>query len=377
MSEKNKKSKKRPWLWVIGGILLFIGMWQFFANFYREEEKALLRQLRETIKENFPEQHAKFFQTFGLFPFEADRNISSEVTQTRKTAVLIHGLDDPGKVWQNLAPALVKENVDVWLMHYPNDQPIVESTQLFFDELKRLKPLGIQRISIVAHSMGGLVSREMLTSPEIDYRRSVRRGQVPEVATLIMVGTPNHGSQMARFRIFAEIRDHLNRLTKGEGAWLGAIFDGAGEAKIDLLPGSRFLAELNTRPHPEGVHQLIIAGITSPWNDRDINRWIDKLRKKMSVDRQKQIDALGSYMISMTHGLGDGLVAVESTRLEGVPHQTVDGTHLSMIRNITKGSRRIPPAVPIIVNRLKKEEWTGQKDFQIDVKAVTDRKSAV
>ena len=59
-------------------------------------------------------------------------------------------------------------------------------------------------------------------------------------------------------------------------------------------------------------------------------------------------------MIALTHGLGDGLVTVESTRLEGVPHRTVDGTHLSMIRNITQaGSRRIPPAVPIIIDQLK------------------------
>jgi hypothetical protein len=50
------------------------------------------------------------------------------------------------------------------------------------------------------------------------------------------------------------------------------------------------------------------------------------------------------------------VVTVESTRLEGVLHRTVDGTHLSMIRNITKGSPRIPPAVPIILNRLKGEE---------------------
>ena len=62
-----------------------------------------------------------------------------------------------------------------------------------------------------------------------------------------------------------------------------------------------------------------------------------------------------NYMVSMAHGLGDGLVSVESTRLDGVPHQTVDGTHLSMIRNITAGSQRIPPAVPIIVDRLKEE----------------------
>ena len=62
--------------------------------------------------------------------------------------------------------------------------------------------------------------------------------------------------------------------------------------------------------------------------------------------QQEQVNALGTYLISMTHGLGDGLVTVESTRLEGVPHVTVDGTHLSIIRNIAKNSQRVPPAVP-------------------------------
>ena len=55
-------------------------------------------------------------------------------------------------------------------------------------------------------------------------------------------------------------------------------------------------------------------------------------------------------------GLGDGLVTVESTQLEGVPHLTVDGTHMTMIRNITGDSQRIPPAVPIIVYQLKRQE---------------------
>ncbi len=150
------------------------------------------------------------------------------------------------------------------------------------------------------------------------------------------------------------MRDHLVRLTKGEANWL--ILDGAGEAKIDLLPGSRFLTGLNARPHPEGTDMLIIAGITSPWKESDINRWLSNLRQKVSDDQQKRIDELGKNMISMTHGLGDGLVTVESTRLEGVPHRIVDGTHRSMIRNFTDDSRRIPPAVPIIVDRLKREE---------------------
>ena len=353
---KNKKPKKRRWLWIIGGVLLFIGLWQLVANFHREEEKELRRQLRETIKERFPEQTAEIQKTFGLFPFKGDREDAASAAPARKSIVLIHGLDDPGKVWQNLAPALVKQNFNVWLMQYPNDQPIVESARLFFDKLQALKQQGIDSISIVAHSMGGLVTREMLTQPEIAYNGSVENNHVPAVSTFIMVGTPNHGSQMARLRMFAEMRDQLARLTKGEADWLGSIIDGTGEAKIDLLPGSRFLTELNARPHPAGIDMLIIAGVTSPWKESDINRWVSDVRRKVPPEQQKWVADLGKDMIALAHGLGDGLVTVESSRLTGVPHRTVNGTHMSMIRNITLSSQRIPPAVPIIVNQLKGQE---------------------
>jgi hypothetical protein len=99
---------------------------------------------------------------------------------------------------------------------------------------------------------------------------------------------------------------------------------------------------------------LIIAGVTSPWSENDINHWVGDLRQKVSDDRQEWVDEFGKNMIALTRGLGDGLVTVESTRLPGVPHRTVDGNHLSMIRNITSDSRRMPPAVPIIVEQLKR-----------------------
>ena len=333
--------------------ILLVGLWQLFTNFYREEEKELRRQLRQVVKEKFPEQSAEFSKTIGLLFFEADPESNRGVVADRQSVVLIHGLDDPGRVWQDLAPELVKQEFNVWLMRYPNDQPIVESAHLFFEALQGLKQQGIDRFSIVAHSMGGLVSREMLTNPEIKYYPSVNSRQVPAVAVLIMVGTPNHGSQLARLRVFTEMRDQMVRMTQGEINWLGWIIDGAGEAKIDLLPGSRFLNTLNARPHPAGTDMLIIAGITSPWSESDIQRRMVDLRQKVPADHQKWVDELGQNLIALTHGLGDGLVTVESTRLEGIPHRTVDGTHLSMIRNISSDSSRIPPAVPIIIDQLK------------------------
>ncbi len=351
-----KLLKKRRWLLFVGGLLLLVVCWHVITNFYREEDKEIRRRLRQTVKEKFPRQAAEFSKSFGIFPYEANREASDNLLVTGESVVLIHGLDDPGKVWQNLAPRLVEERFHVWLMQYPNDQPIVESAGLFFEALQGLKQHGVEHIAIVSHSMGGLVSREMLTSPQIDYHASVKSMRVPEVVTLIMVGTPNHGSQLARFRMFAEWRDHLARLTSGEASWLGTILDGAGEAKIDLLPGSRFLTDLNNRPHSKGLDMLIIAGITSPWTENDIQRWVSDVHRRVSHDQQQRVEAFGEYMISMTHGLGDGLVTVESTRLEGIAHRIVNGTHLSMIRNITVGNPRVPPAVPIIVDHLNSAE---------------------
>jgi pimeloyl-ACP methyl ester carboxylesterase len=350
---KIKGFTKKHWLWIIGCLILIVALWHLVTDAYREEEKSIRSRFRQSVKETFPEQSDKFLQSFGLFYYGTGQEVAEVSTKSQDAIVLVHGLDDPGKVWQNLAPALVREGFYVWLMHYPNDQPIGASSKLFFEELKAFRKSDIIRISIVAHSMGGLVSREMLTRPDLDYDHSVKEGQVPKVVSLTMVGTPNHGSEMARFRIFGEMRDQLARIQKGEASWIGAILDGAGEAKIDLLPGSRFLTGLNNRPHPAGVGMLVIAGISSPWNEDDINKWMENLDQELPSEWKNQIDTLGNYMISMTHGLGDGLVTIESACLEGVPHITVDGTHLTMIRNITHGSKRVPPAVPIIIKRLK------------------------
>jgi hypothetical protein len=201
--------------------------------------------------------------------------------------------------------------------------------------------------------MGGLVCRELLTRPDLGYAASARSGVVPAVSMLIMVGTPNHGSPLARFRGVMEVRDQWARLAKGEASWVSGILDGAGEATIDLLPGSSFLTELNGRPHPEGVDMLVIAGVVSPWSLAAIDDWIQTLKEDTDDDRRELLEDLGVSLKSLVSGLGDGLVSVDSALLEGVEHRIVEGTHLTMIRNLTDGSDRTPPAVPIIVDRLR------------------------
>lgn len=355
MDPINKRTPKhRRWLLAVILLAVLIGLGQIVLDNFREEEKSLRRRFRKAVAETFPEQAAKVYATFGLRPYRKKTVSQAAGGDAGPDIVLIHGLDDPGKIWMNLAPALVTQGHRVWIMTYPNDQPVSESALFFATEMTVLRARGITNLILVAHSMGGLVSREMLTAPEIDWVGRIQSGQAPTVVALIMVAPPNNGSEFARLRGFTELRDQLTRLAEGDGHWLGGIIDGAGEAKVDLLPGSRFLGTLNARPHPAGIDMLVIAGIASPWSEKEIESLARSLQNSTSESMRPVIIDLEEMLQSMTNGLGDGLVTVDSARLEGIPLLTVPGTHLSIIRNLSESSERIPPAVPIIVDRINR-----------------------
>ena len=349
---KKRKLKKR-WLVLIVALIVVAG-YLLITDRFREEEKNIRRNLRQAVVEKFPEQAAEMADSFGLRRYDADPDPAAMLQPNGKTVVLVHGLDEPGRIWMNLAPALHGRGYDVWTMDYPNDQPVTDSAQLLFDHLQMLPLAGVQQLALVTHSMGGLVAREMLTSPAIDYQQAAAYGQVPKVTGLVMVGTPNHGSELARFRFFTEIRDQAVQLAKGQGNWLGVILDGAGEAKIDLLPGSHFLSSLNSRPNPAGVRMLVIAGIASPWNEKEIDELIDDLHDRMPTETESKFEDLKRTLASLTNNVGDGLVTVDSTRLDGAEHSTVKGNHSSILRNLTEDSERVPPSIPIVIDFLER-----------------------
>ncbi|MGD9017011.1 MAG: hypothetical protein PVH30_06480, partial [Desulfobacterales bacterium] len=287
--------------------------------------------------------------TYGLKPFDPSKLPGSGPPEN-KPVVLVHGLDDPGIVWMTLAPVLSDDGFSVLILTYPNDQPIAESARFFLKSLESMPPG--ERISIVAHSMGGLVAREMLTNPELDYGAKADSGALPRVDRLIMVGTPNHGSELARFRIVMEIRDQLVSLSTGDYHWLRGVVDGVGEAGIDLTPGSEFLTRLNRRPHPPNVDMMVIAGVLSQEQKDEIDALATDLKDRVPDEGRGAGDTMEDMLLSMTRQIGDGLVPLTSARLPGIEFNIVSGTHLSMIRNLTATSQRIPPAIPIIVEAL-------------------------
>lgn len=345
--------KKNLWVMFIALCIALVVVIQVVRHFFREEERRIRTQIRESFKKEYPEAFGQLKVMYGLKPFEDFKNSEKPYIHA-PVVILVHGLDDPGKIWMNLAPALAEEGFSVWIMTYPNDQPIKESARFFMDCIQSHSLSKTERISIVAHSMGGLVAREMLTHPALSYAEKADKKVLPAVLNLIMVGTPNHGSELARFRILTEIRDQMANLFSEKYHWLQGILDGAGEAGMDLIPGSPFLESLNLRSHPPQVNLLVIAGSMSPWQKNEIERFARNLEVKLSKDTRVAAKEMEKMLLLVSSEVGDGLVSVSSARLSGVPLRIVQGTHLSMIRNITTDSRRIPPAIPIIIEQLQR-----------------------
>ena len=134
----------------------------------------------------------------------------------------------------------------------------------------------IDKVDLVTHSMGGLVSRWHTT---YGYRNDVRK--------LIMIGTPNHGSELlypTRFPLLGILLE------------IGIL----GTAGRQMTPHSQFLNELNSGYLNTAVQHEVIAGTDDCW-----------------------------FTTLILWGDDDGVVRVESARLDGVNLQTVPYDHLS------------------------------------------------
>ena len=278
-------------------------------------------------------------------------------------ALLVHGLDEPGSIWDELAPAIHDHGRAVARFEYPNDQPARASGTMLQQTLAALRDAGVERIDVVAHSMGGLVARDALTR---DPETSADDGARAIVARLVTVGTPNAGSPWARARIVGEIREHAARLAEGEG-FIGTdgtpafAADGRGQAGRDLLPDSAYLADLNARPLPD-LPITVIIGRLGP---RD-PRWATDLADEpwlRAIVGDDNLDRALHELATASDEIGDGVVTVESAQLPGAADVVhVEASHRGMLRTmqIEQTARRVagepvhdtPPAIPVILDRL-------------------------
>lgn len=341
------KPLKRRLLMLTPLIIIGLGLlaWTTWSETHPEDERELRILIHSQLADWFPEHMVLPEHQLGFIP-PGDQHAVSPVPQV----VLLHGLDEPGGIWDTLIETLQAQGITAWEFRYPNDQAIDQSA----DKLAEYWPTldAEQPITLIGHSMGGLVIRDFVSRwrHPVAYPAQVTG---PAIKGVILVGTPNHGSGWARFRVWLEMRELLETLPQQEFSLFASLRHGTGAAKIDLRPDSAFLQQLNARPWPAAVPIRIIGGLLSEPTPA--------MRESMAQlstflgENSALLAPLETWWYNLGEELGDGVVPMHSLRLDYAPPPLmVPASHRGLLEptTFTNGP---PPAIQPIVDIL--QEW--------------------
>ena len=99
--------------------------------------------------------------------------------------LLVHGILRSSKCMSSLASAAEESGFQTFQFGYPSTQvSIPDAAEYLHQAIESLE--GLEEISIVAHSMGGLVSRAYFA-----------KHHDPRIKRVVMLGTPNQGAELA------------------------------------------------------------------------------------------------------------------------------------------------------------------------------------
>lgn len=323
--------KSRIWLVAVLGVSFVTTVsWMIWTENAPDDEKRLRQEVHRFLETAFPEQMVAPVGSIGW------RQRLEGRPDARLGVVLIHGLDEPGDIWDDLVAAVAEDGWPVWEFLYPNDQSIEWSADLLAQEW--IDRVEIEGLVLIGHSMGGLVVRDFVTRQEPGLGG-------PAVTGAILVGTPNQGSDWARFRVWLEIRDALGHADQREFSFFSALRDGTGAAKVDLRPRSRFLQDLNSRAWPSEIPLHLIAGQILPGHP-SFQAQMERFKRAFSDPR---LQALWQDWWTIHRDLlGDGVVTVESASIPGQkPPLVIAASHRGLLRRSVL-EPELPPAIPYL-----------------------------
>jgi pimeloyl-ACP methyl ester carboxylesterase len=104
---------------------------------------------------------------FGLY-------VLKHFDPTKKSILFVHGIDDAPRVFETMARA-IPADYQLLLFQYPSGFPLEHTSYALseaLDELLRRYP--VPQLDVIAHSMGGLVSKGMLSQVDEIVRQRVR-----------------------------------------------------------------------------------------------------------------------------------------------------------------------------------------------------------
>ncbi len=185
----------------------------------------------------------------------------------RKVLLLIHGLcmndlqwatNHEGSIIDHGATLAAALDATPIYLRYNTGLPIAENGRTLSAQLSQLAahwPVPMYEITIVAHSMGGLVARSAC-----DVAGREQANWFPKLKSIVFLGTPHHGAPLERAGHWV---DMLLAGTPYSAPFL-KLTQLRSAGIVDLRDGNVSEAKPNrTVPLPEGVHCYTIAATTA------------------------------------------------------------------------------------------------------------------
>jgi len=283
--------------------------------------------------------------------------------QNLNRVIFIHGWNSDSTTWYPLLRKMTEHDfcrTQVQVFEYNPGLPIRENAQILKDLISNSygnDPEQTPVNMLVGHSMGGLIARVYLQQLNPD----------PNIKELIMIGTPNHGSNLAN--ILTHIKNPLPpndvnlediTLDMQEGIHAATLLvDGAGDSAIDLSPNSPIILELNEnfQGPPIGIKYTVVAGT------------------KVSFPAQfaHEMGFIDYLFPEFVDGQADEAVTVESARLPGADLITLNSSHRElllqdMVLEIIRSKLNSPALTPLGFNEFGCQEFRREKDGAVMVK---------
>jgi pimeloyl-ACP methyl ester carboxylesterase len=168
------------------------------------------------------------------------RNRQNLPPMSGRGVIVLHGIVRSSKSLHRVTDQLRAEGFAAFPMEYPSTQIGIEQAVEYLDSAIRHLD-GIEELHLVGHSMGGLVIRAWFAEHHD-----------PRVKRVVMLGTPNHGAQMADLLR----RNPVFRLIYGPA---GQQLVTAEDGLIPRLPvpACEFAVIAGARGHKSGWNPLI------------------------------------------------------------------------------------------------------------------------
>jgi len=221
------------------------------ANPKLAENRFQRKNLQLIVALIFPEVFFDFI-TLAAKPFGLPKNKYQTLRRGETPVLLLHGLFVNQSCWfwfkRQLRQQGFQNVVTMNLSSWHSEEALTELLAKRVDELRH--QLGVNKVSLVGHSMGGMIARNYIQL----------RGGHDKVEQFVCLGSPHHGSKLATFSM-----DPLGKL---------------------LIPNSDFLQRLNNAPIPANTQ------VTNIYTNKD-NMVLPNSNNHLSWGEAVELDGMG------------------------------------------------------------------------------------